>query len=101
MTANSIKIEGAECIITLAGPDKVRLFKELAPCECVTNKSKATEDLRARFRAALLDPPVRWPIREVHGLRVALGHCAGHPPKIEDKDSVRGRLSSQLAKVGR
>lgn len=101
MTTSGIRIENGECVITLAGPDKVRLFRELAPCTCVANKSAATEALRARFREALMDPPVRWPIREVHGLRVALGHCAGHPPRIEDKEGVRARLSAQLAKVGR
>lgn len=99
MNDAGISIEAGWCVIRLGEKDRQRLIAELAPCQCVAPKSSKTNEVRARFCEALTDPPVRWSMGEVHGLRVALGHCAGHPPTIETKNGVRARLASALGKL--
>lgn len=93
-----IAIEGGFVVIRLPAPLRQQLYREMEPCSCRAPKSLATREVATQFRDMLADPPMRWPLREVHGLRVALADCPCRGPQ-PDPDSVRQRLSMGLGKV--
>lgn len=96
--APSVRIEAAYAVIRLPDDTRAQLCTELADCPCPMAKSAATQASKRWLFDALADPPVRVPLRDVHGVRVALGDCPCRP--VKDMSSVRRRLSAALAKTG-
>lgn len=97
MTA-SIRITAGLAVIALPDDARAQLLTDLADCPCAAPKSRATAAIRRQFRAALEHPPVEWPLRDIHGLRVALGDCPCRASR--DTTTIRHRLSGALAKTG-
>ncbi|WP_103173747.1 hypothetical protein [Paracoccus sp. SY] len=92
-----VRVESGEAVIRLPEDARNKLVEELAPCPCVAPKSIATTETRQAFLDALPHQPVRWPVSNIHGLRVALGDCACRGP--QPSDTIRHRLSVALGKL--
>lgn len=97
MTSPAVTIEGGYAVIRLPGGARDELAGELAPCPCRIAKSIDTAEARQWLLDALSSPPVRVPLHEVHGLRVALGDCACRAP--QPTNTIRHRLSVALGKL--
>lgn len=92
-----VRVESGMAVIRLPEDARAQLAHELAPCPCVAPKSIATTETRQALLDALPHQPVRWPLHDIHGLRVALGDCACRGP--QPSDTIRHRLSVALGKL--
>lgn len=94
----SVNIEAGWCVIRVPAADRAELLADLAECSCRATKSTATAEVRQQFREAMADPPARIPLRDIHGLRVALAACPCRGPDTATA-TIRQRLATALGRL--
>ena len=102
MPQPSVRVDGSDAVIRMPAADALALRPALRACPCRTPKSIATNGIRDQFRRAVIADRgggIRWPVRQLLELRVALTPCRCiEAPRGPGRDLLV-RLGAALARV--
>ena len=103
MPQPSVRVDGSDAVIRLPAADALALRPALRACPCRAPKSIATNGTRDRFRRAVLadrGDGIRWPVRELLDLRVALTPCRCLESRDAPGRDLLVRLGAALTRAG-